>query len=74
MFYKARRILLPFLFFVFIPVVLSAQRIPGSNPTPDGLNVVGPPGGTSPFDISGMGIVQLNSIWTRQGESKIALS
>jgi Ca-activated chloride channel homolog len=67
MFYKARRILLPFIFLVFIPVVLSAQRIPGSNPTPDGFNVVGPPGGTAPFDISGMGIVQLNSIWTRQG-------
>jgi VWFA-related protein len=74
MLYKASRILLRSILLVFIPVVLSAQRIPGSSPTPDGFNVVGPPGGTAPFDISGIGVEQLNSIWVkREGQQESPL-
>jgi VWFA-related protein len=58
--------------------LLSAQGLPpapGLTSSPDGFNTVGPPGGTAPFDLSGVGMMQLNTmVWDRQGQESPLLN
>lgn len=60
--------------FFLLSALLAAQGLPsapGLSSTPDGLNTVGPQGGTAPFDLSGVGMMQLNTmVWNREGSNQ----